>query len=375
MMDHLSSPKHLPEFYPLKLAKKEWITPSVVAAQFDVPEDLSSQFSFLAGQYITLKIEKNGEYFFRDFSITSAPYENSLAIAVKKTEKNSPSDFFCDNYNVGDEIEVSVPQGRFTLKSKPHEFRTILGFAAGIGISPIFSHFKNILKTEPRTRLFLFYSNKNLESTAFRSELNALSEASGGRLQVFNFLTQKPTPNSFFSGRLDGQKLELIINQLLHLDETDEESTIWDSVDQVLICGPGEMVKSLANACHSNGIPKKNIHFELFGEFAENIYPLEKSLPLIQDIEVNFRLNGKWHRAVLPDNRTNIFSQLAAMGYNVPYSCRAGICGSCICLLNRGNVELLENEYLTESEEKAGKILACMALPLSSDLELDFDLV
>ena len=105
------------------------------------------------------------------------------------------------------------------------------------------------------------------------------------------------------------------------------------------------------------------------------IYPLEKSLPLIQGIEVNFRLNGKWHRAVLPDNRTNIFSQLAAMGYNVPYSCRAGICGSCICLLNRGSVELLENEYLTESEEKAGKILACMALPLSSDLELDFDLV
>jgi ring-1,2-phenylacetyl-CoA epoxidase subunit PaaE len=41
------------------------------------------------------------------------------------------------------------------------------------------------------------------------------------------------------------------------LDDTDEESTIWDAVDEVLICGKGEMIKTLANACYHHGIPKK----------------------------------------------------------------------------------------------------------------------
>jgi ring-1,2-phenylacetyl-CoA epoxidase subunit PaaE len=44
---------------------------------------------------------------------------------------------------------------------------------------------------------------------------------------------------SFSMAELDEKKLHLIINQILHLDDTDEESTIWDAVDEVLICGKG----------------------------------------------------------------------------------------------------------------------------------------
>jgi ring-1,2-phenylacetyl-CoA epoxidase subunit PaaE len=77
------------------------------------------------------------------------------------------------------------------------------------------------------------------------------------------------------------------------LDDTDEESTIWDAVDEVLICGKGEMIKTLANACYHHGIPKKNIHFELFEEFNDDIYPVEKEFPLIENIEVEFTMLGK----------------------------------------------------------------------------------
>ena len=269
---------------------------------------------------------------------------------------------------------VSEPAGRFTLISKPSEFRTIVGFAAGIGITPILSHFKNILHTEPRTRLFLFYGNKSCEDMIYREQLDNLARNCGDRLQIFYFFSQEKQSNSFFHGRLDDKKLGLIINQILHLDDTDEESTIWDAVDEVLICGKGEMIKTLANACYHHGIPKKNIHFELFEEYNDDIYPVEKEFPLIEHIDVEFSMLGKKYSAELPDNKERILQQLLIQKFAVPYSCKSGICGSCECILEEGEVELLENEYLTEREEEKGHILACMSIAKSKKIKLNFDL-
>jgi ring-1,2-phenylacetyl-CoA epoxidase subunit PaaE len=305
--------------------------------------------------------------------MTSAPHEPDLALGIKiNSEYSSTKDLF-EQYEEGDEMEVSEPMGRFTLTSKPHEFRTVIGFAGGIGITPLLSHFKNILYTEPRTRLFLFYGNRRTEEIAFRDELDSLAKQSGGRLQVFYFFSQEQTADNLFKGRLDEHKLKLIINQILHLDDTDEESTIWDAVDEVLICGKGEMIKALANACYQNGIQKRNIHFELFEEYNEDIYPQEKEFPLVEDIDLQFRMNRRTYSTHLPDNRTRILQQLLIQGFPVPYSCKSGICGSCICSLEEGEVDLLEIEYLTEKEEQSGKILACMAVPLSRKIALNFD--
>jgi ring-1,2-phenylacetyl-CoA epoxidase subunit PaaE len=44
-------------------------------------------------------------------------------------------------------------------------------------------------------------------------------------------------------------------------------------------------------------------------------------------------------------------------------------------MLEEGDVELLENEYLTEKEEKSGKILACMSVVLSKKIKVNFDLI
>lgn len=366
--------KNLP-FYGLKIAKKQQLTKSVFGMEFLIPEELKTLFRFEAGQYVSVKFNHDGENLAHDYTITSAPYEGKITIAVKINSKKSSANSLFRNYNEGDFIEVSVPQGRFTLISKPHEFRTILGFAGGIGIAPIISHFKNILYNEPRTRLFLFYSNRNDEDIIFKNELNEMLEEYGGRFQVFYFLTAEGQGNDLFFGRIDDRKLKLIINQLLHLDDTDEESTIWDSVDEVLICGKGEMIKDIANACHANGIPKKNIHFELFEGFNEDIYPQEKEFPLIEDIQVKFKINNKDYTTTLPENKNKLLQSLLMRRFPVPYSCKSGICGSCICKLQEGEVELLENEFLTEKEAVEGKILACMSVVLSKNIKVDFDLV
>ncbi|OWR13957.1 2Fe-2S iron-sulfur cluster-binding protein [Chryseobacterium sp. VAUSW3] len=363
------------EFHWLKLAKKQQLTKNTFALEFEIPEALKLNYKFEAGQYVTIKYPSKGGVFQNDFSMTSAPYEEKIALGIKINGQESSTNDLYNDFEVGDEVEISEPKGRFTLVSKPHEFRTIIGFAGGIGITPLLSHFKNILHKEPRTRLFMFYGNRKSEEIAFKNELDSLAKKYADRLQIFYFFSQEPTSDNLFYGRLDERKLKLIINQILHLDDTDEESTIWDAVDEVLICGKGEMIKSLANACYNNGIPKKNIHFELFEEYNEDIYPLEKDFPRVENIEVDFKLFNKNYSTTLKNNEVKLLQQLLIQGFPVPYSCKSGICGSCECVLEEGEVELLENEYLTEKEEASGKILACMSVMLSKKIKVNFDLV
>lgn len=373
-MENLLPKAKQKEFHWLKLAKKEQLTKNTFSLEFEIPKDLKSKYLFEAGQYVTLKYPSKNEIYQNDFSMTSAPFEHKITLGIKiNSEDGSTKDLY-EGFQVGDLLEVSTPSGRFTLVSKPHEFRTIIAFAGGIGITPIISHYKNILHTEPRTRLFLFYGNRKSEEIAFKSELDQLAKKYGERLQIFYFFSQETHQNNLFYGRLDEHKLKLIINQILHLDETDEESTIWDAVDEVLICGKGEMIKSLANACYNNGIPKKNIHFELFEEYNDDIYPQEKDFPLVENIEVNFKLFNHRYNTHLEDNKTRLLQQLLIQQFPVPYSCKSGICGSCECILEVGEVELLENEYLTEKEEESGKILACMSVVLSKKIKVNFDL-
>ncbi|MBB6369842.1 iron-sulfur cluster-binding domain-containing protein [Chryseobacterium shigense] len=362
------------QFHPLKIAKKEQLTKNTFSLEFDIPGNLQDNFKFEAGQFVSIKFIAHGTEVINDYSMTSAPYEKKISLGIKVNSSEGATSELFKNYNTGDELMIGEPSGRFTLVSKPNEFRTIVGFAAGIGITPILSHFKNILHNEPRTRLFLFFGNTSSEELIYRDQLDHLVKTYDDRLQIFYFFSREKTADQFFYGRLDEKKLNLIINQILHLDDTDEESTIWDAVDEVLICGKGEMIKSLANACYHHGIPKKNIHFELFEEYNEDIYPVEREFSLIENIEVEFKIFGKEYETHLPDNKEKILQQLLIQKFPVPYSCKSGICGSCECYLEEGEVELLENEYLTEKEEAQGKILACMSIAKSKKIKLNFDL-
>lgn len=365
-----------PQYYRLKISQKKILVNNSFVLEFEVPDHLKPEFQFQSGQYVTLKYIDNDTEITDDYSLTTAPFENKLAVAIKINSDKSPTKTLLENYNIGDEISVSTPTGRFFFPERPNEKRTIIAFAAGIGITPIISHIKNLLHEEKLTRIFLFYGNKNHKDIIFKDELHALIEEYSDRFQVYYFISQEKINNLLFQGRIDEKKVQLIINQILHLDEEDEESTIWDSTDKILICGPGEMIKSVANACYNNGILKKNIHFELFQSFNDDIYPQEKEFPLIENVLVKIKSNHlTTENILLKNNERKILQQLLDLGYNLPYSCKSGVCGSCICKLQTGKVEMEENEYLTENELQQGKILPCSAIAMSKELFLDFDLL
>lgn len=364
----------LPDFKAIKILKKEQLTKNVFLVELEVSEENKAFYEFEAGQFVTIEFEHLGEMVYRDYSIVNAPNEKNIQLAIKIQNEKSTANSLFQNIREGDFLKVSKPQGRFTIKDKPNEKRTILGFATGIGITPIYSHLQHILWAEKNTRFFLFYSNPSTKDIVFKKELDALVQQYEGRLEVHYFTTQEKIENPFYQGRIDEVKLDLIINQILHLDENDEETTIWDEVDEVLICGKGEMIKSIANACFNNGMRKNSIYYELFENFNDTIFEPEQKAEIIQNIEVSFVLNGeKKENILLETNEEKILQQLLKKGYKVPYSCKSGLCGACRCKLEEGEVEMLENEYLTDSEVEENYILPCSSIALSTKIFLNFD--
>jgi NAD(P)H-flavin reductase len=52
-------------------------------------------------------------------------------------------------------------------------------------------------------------------------------------------------------------------------------------------------------------------------------------------------------------------------GYELPYSCRKGVCGTCKCKLASGEVRAYTGDTLSTQERAAGQVLLCQARPRS----------
>ena len=58
---------------------------------------------------------------------------------------------------------------------------------------------------------------------------------------------------------------------------------------------------------------------------------------------------------------------------DAPYSCQGGICSTCLAKLNKGSVEMDNNQILTDDEVEDGYILSCQARPTSDEVGINFD--
>ena len=58
---------------------------------------------------------------------------------------------------------------------------------------------------------------------------------------------------------------------------------------------------------------------------------------------------------------------------DAPYSCQGGICSTCLAKINKGSVEMDNNQILTDDEVEDGYVLTCQARLTSSEVEISYD--
>jgi len=82
-------------------------------------------------------------------------------------------------------------------------------------------------------------------------------------------------------------------------------------------------------------------------------------------------LDGQLHTIDWPPQSTLIDVLLAA-GIDVPHSCREGRCGSCVCSVVSGEVDMAHSDALEHEDRQAGLILACQVRPVSDSVRIEF---
>src|ERR1041385_117999 len=114
-------------FHRLKVAEITRETPNCVSVVFDVPANIREEFNYIQGQYLTLKLNVNGEELRRSYSLCTSPIaDKELRVAVKKVKDGRASTFINDKLKVGDEMEVMTPMGNFHAPLNPSEEKSYI---------------------------------------------------------------------------------------------------------------------------------------------------------------------------------------------------------------------------------------------------------
>ncbi|GHB20399.1 phenylacetic acid degradation protein [Pseudovibrio japonicus] len=356
-----------PRFHRLKIKSVHQETEEAVSIAFEIPDDLKEDYSFIPGQYLTLREFINGEDTRRSYSICSSPKDDDIRVAIKKVEGGRFSSFALGHVAVGDEIDVMTPMGRFNLPRKTTgDARVYAAFAAGSGITPIMSMVQAVLEDEPNSQFFLFYGNKNSQSVIFKDELDDLKDRFLDRLSVYHVLSREEQELSLFNGRLTAEKVDEFITKTIG------ENTI----DHVFLCGPGDMIEAAKQTCQNHGIPLEHIHNELFvpadGSDPHAAHKAKDSKAVDHASKVSMIVDGARHEVTLQPGETIIDGALR-MGIEAPFSCKGGMCCTCRAKVVSGEVDMAVNYSLEPWEIEAGYVLTCQSRPKTDDVTVDYD--
>lgn len=351
------------KFHSLKVSSITRPTDDSVAVTFEIPSDLKKDFQFIQGQHITLKRDINGEDTRRSYSICSCPLDETLTVAIKKLEGGAFSTYASDELKVGDVLEVMPPHGHFYVPLDSKNENSYVAFASGSGITPIISIIETTLRTEPKSEFSLFYGNRKTSSIMFHERLEALKNQYMGRFSLYHVLSKERQESDLFNGRINEEKIKGFAKTFFNPS----------SVDHFFTCGPEEMMLSVREVLTELKVAEEKIHLELFTSPVGKLGAAAKEIKHEKaSAEITIVLDG--NSMTFPyDSEESILDVAFQNGADLPYACKGGVCSTCACRVEEGEVEMDINYALEPDELARGIVLSCQARPKTEKVKLVFD--
>ncbi|MBL1083204.1 2Fe-2S iron-sulfur cluster binding domain-containing protein [Streptomyces actinomycinicus] len=350
-------------FHPLPVAAVDRLTDDSVALTFSVPPELREEYRHAPGQHLALRRRVDGTEIRRTYSICSPAPDpagegpSTLRVGVRLVENGAFSAYALKEINVGDELEVMTPAGRFTLEPAPGLYAAVAG---GSGITPVLSIVSTLLAREPGARFCLIRSDRTAASTMFLEEVADLKDRYPERLQLVTALSREEQQAGLPSGRLDGERLTGLLPALLPV----EQVAGW------FLCGPYGLVQGAEQALRELGVERTRIHQEIFHVDGGSAPATTTAAPAHSTVTA--RLDGRGGSWPVQEGESLLDTVLRNRP-DAPYACKGGVCGTCRAFLVSGEVRMDRNFALEAEETEAGYVLACQSHPLTEKVELDFD--
>jgi ferredoxin-NADP reductase/MOSC domain-containing protein YiiM len=309
------------------------------------------------GQFIVLRLQADPDKapVLRGYSLSDLPAADHFRISVKSESNGIGSSFLCNQVREGDVLEVSAPRGSFTLRPGEHP---IVLLSAGVAVTPVLSMLHALAAEKSQRPVWWLYGARNRDDHPFAEEARSLlRELSGERSYIVYSkpaLTDQVGKDFDAPGHLD---VALLVKLNVPRD------------GEYYLCGPSSFLQNMGEGLRTLGVAAENVHSEIFGT-------LEAITPGVAQVQhkphmpegpagpgpsVSFARSGltvAWNPKF-----ASLLELAEACDVPVRWSCRTGVCHTCMTGLISGSI-LYAPEPLERPAE--GNVLVCCSQPNSA---------
>jgi ferredoxin-NADP reductase/MOSC domain-containing protein YiiM len=304
------------------------------------------------GQFLTVRLRPDpaAPPLLRSYSLSGAPDSDSYQISVKREPHGAASGYVCTRLRVGDVLEAAAPRGEFVLRPGR---RPVVLISAGVGATPVLAMLHVLAAERPARQVWWLYGARNSSEHPFAAEVRALLAELPDAHRIVCYSRPGPEDHDFdVSGHLTAE--------VLGAAGVPAEADCY-------LCGPVKFMQDIAAALTARGAAPDRIYREVFGP-ADPITPgvvrqPERAPhqpagepgpgPLVSFSRSN--LSVTWDPAF-----ASLLELAEACDVPVRFSCRSGVCHTCVTGLVSGEVSYRPDPL---ERPEPGSVLICCSQP------------
>ena len=311
---------------------------------------------YRAGQYVSVSIAIGGTVTTRSYSLCGSPEwakRGEYNITVKRDDAGFVSPYIQDNWQVGQKVTISGPQGHLYYEGL-RDAKKVVALAGGSGITPFMGMAYAIRDGHEDFDLTILFGSRTADGIVYKKELDEVC-AQCDKVHVVHILSDEER---------EGYEHGFITAELIKKYGGDGEYSIF-------MCGPQAMYNFLDGEIAKLGLRRKFVRREMFGAIKDPWnqpdYPEE-----IRGKKFRLSVIKYGQRCEIEASADEpLLVAIERAGISAPSRCRSGECGWCRSKLVSGQVFIPEK---TDGRRRAdldfGYIHPCSSFP-ASDCEIE----
>ncbi|MFL4901790.1 MOSC domain-containing protein [Streptomyces sp. MMS24-I2-30] len=347
-----------PGFRTMRVARIVPETPSVLSVYLDTTDGTPLPEA-RPGQYLSIRLPVDDTApMVRTYSLSSAPTAGTYRISVKHEPHGKASGYIHDRLHPGDLVDIASPRGTFVLQEGT---RPVVLISAGIGATPVLGMLHQLAAARDPRPVWWIHTAHDRAGHVFADEAHGLlAHLPDGHEHIY-YTSESPPPGKHHvtRGRPTARSLAAL--------------GIPADADAYL-CGPPTFMDDLGRFLRERGLRPERIHTEQFSALSPinpgitptaSVRPHQPPGPTGTGPLVTFARSGiatPWS----PDH-SSLLDLAEACDIPTRWSCRTGVCHTCITPLVTGDVT-----YTTPPLELPGPhtVLVCCSTP-TTEVVLD----